>query len=184
MKIDDKIIEEISLRVKEFLVNDAVKLPVEICRDGVELPKYANKDDAGMDIRAAIDCILKPREKTVIPTGIKMVIPRGYQVEIRPRSGLSSKTPLIISNSPGTIDGGYRDELGVIIENSSLEGDNIYFINEKGNKQGIYEIKAGERIAQMVLMRYEKIEFEVLALNAVSSVEGNRGGGFGSSGTK
>lgn len=159
-----------------------VEISVEVCRNGVELPQYANLGDAGMDIRAAVDVDILPGETVVIPTGLKFAIPIGYEVQVRPRSGISLKTPLRLVNSPGTIDAGYRDEVGIIINNSSKEGNEIFSISEKGNKQGIYRIKKGERIAQIILS-----EVPVIKWKTVSNVnlEGNnRGGGFGSSGIK
>lgn len=138
------------------------KVYVEICRENVQLPTYSNIGDAGMDIRAAENVEIMPGETKIIPTGLKVAIPAGYEIQIRPRSGLSLKTPLRIANSPGTIDSGYRDEIGIIISNSSIFSDelNTYSIDEKGNKNGIYSIKFGDRIAQIVLCKYETIEFE------------------------
>ena len=156
---------------------------VEICREGVELPQYANFGDAGMDIRAAEDIDILPGETVAIPTGLKVVIPVGYEIQVRPRSGVSLKTPLRLVNSPGTIDSGYRDEMGVIMHNSSKGGEEIFSISDKGNKQGIYRIKKGERIAQIVLNEVPVIKWKkVDDISAVSDF--NRGGGFGSSGTK
>lgn len=156
-----------------------VKLGIEIIDQDTNLPFYAHPFDAGMDIRSNEDIILNPKETKVIKTGFKLSIPTGYEVQIRPRSGLSLKTPLRIPNSPGTIDSGYKDEVGVIMQNTSTIGEEIYLINEKGNKEGIYQIKKGDRIAQMVLSKVETIDFEV-----VDSVDDdtNRGGGFGHSG--
>jgi len=161
-------------------INDKKKVLIEVCKEGVTLPVYANAGDAGMDIRAAEDVTLLPGETKVIPTGLKMVIPSGYEIQVRARSGLSLKTPLRIANGIGTIDEGYRGELGVILWNSSTSGDEVYTISEKENKHGIYEIKKGDRIAQIVLSKYETIDFE--EISDVSKIEGNRGGGFGSSG--
>lgn len=166
------------------------KVYIEICREGVELPQYANIGDAGMDIRSAEEIILLPGETKVIPTGLKMVIPKGYELQVRPRSGLSLKTPLRIGNSPGTIDSGYRDEIGIIVSNSSCvvnkdentEGTIVYEIDEKGNKHGTYKIKKGDRIAQIVLAKFEVIDF--IAVDNVETYGSNRGGGFGSTGTK
>lgn len=180
----------------------AQKVYVETCREGVELPQYANIGDAGMDIRAAQEVIIHPGETKIIPTGLKMAIPQSCELQVRPRSGLSVKTPLRIANSPGTIDSGYRDEIGIIISNTSIEKPEynnfedqngttqyeeitpnypVYSINEKGNKPGIYQINFGDRIAQIVLARFETIEF--IPFNDVKILGLNRGGGFGSTGT-
>src|SRR5690242_5171457 len=97
----------------------AVKVFIEICRDGAVLPFYANPGDAGMDVCAAEETLIGPGETIIIPTGLKLAIPDGYEIQVRPRSGISFKTPLRISNSPGTIDSGYRDELGIIMTNTS-----------------------------------------------------------------
>lgn len=143
-----------------------IKIYVEICREGIELPQYARLGDAGMDIRAAEDVFIAINETKLIPTGLKVAIPRGYELQIRPRSGLSCKTLLRIANSPGTIDSGYRDEIGIIITNTSTDKE--------------YTIKKGERIAQIVLNEIPIIKWDIV--NDVSEINGNRGGGFGSTG--
>lgn len=161
------------------------KVYVEVCRDDITLPIYANESDAGMDLRSAVDTEIEPGETKVIPTGLKLAIPEGYEIQIRPRSGLSLKTPLRIANSPGTIDAGYRDELGIIVNNSSVINKKIkYDINEKGNKEGTYVIKKGDRIAQMVLNKIEKIEFIKVQKGEIEKIGNNRGGGFGHTGIK
>ena len=162
-----------------------VEVFVEICREGAILPKYANPGDAGMDVYAAEDITVKPGETVVVPTGLKLAIPEGYEIQVRPRSGLSLKTPLRIPNSPGTIDSGYRDELGIIVNNSSetdcVQDTGIQFtLDEKGNKKGTYVIRKGDRIAQIVLQVVPRMK-----LTTVDSVKGigtDRGGGFGSTG--
>lgn len=157
---------------------------VEKCREDIELPTYANDGDAGMDIRAAIDIEIIPNQTVIIPTGLKMAIPKGYEIQVRPRSGVSAKTPLRVSNTPGTIDCGYKDEIGVIITNTSEFSNSfgIYDISEKLNRHGTYKIKKGDRIAQIVLKEVPKMRFTVV--DDVSNLGSNRGGGFGSSGVK
>lgn len=128
---------------------------------------------------------MMPGETKVIPTGLKVAIPEGYELQVRPRSGLSLKTPLRIANAPGTIDSGYRGEIGVIISNMtpiSADYCSTYSVDETGGKPGIYEIKKGDRIAQIVLCRYETMEFEVVEEGRVQTLGLNRGGGFGSTG--
>jgi len=161
---------------------EKIKVYIEICRKDVTIPEYANIYDAGMDIRAAVDIDILPNQTIVVPTGIKLAIPEGFEVQVRPRSGLSLKTPLRLANSPGTIDSGYRDEVGVIITNTSQnDSDNkILPISTKGNISGIYRIKKGERIAQIVLARVPQIQFEIV--DDVTKIGTNRGGGFGSTG--
>ena len=165
--------------------NKAQTLAVEICRDQVELPAYTHHGDAGMDIHSAEDVILLPGETKIIPTVLKIDIKEGYELQIRPRSGISLKTPLRIANTPGTIDSGYRDEIGIIVTNTSTqtESKEIYSTAHKGNKNGIYQIKKGDRIAQLVLCKYEKIEWKQVEPGEMETIGHNRGGGFGHSGT-
>lgn len=179
----------------------AQKVYVEVCREGVMLPQYSKVGDAGMDIKAAEEVTIAPGETKVIPTGLKMAIPEGYELQVRPRSGLSLKTPLRIANSPGTIDSGYRDEIGILVSNTSVlkldyntymdqygmtqiveKKAMNYLIDEKGNKPGIYTIKKGDRIAQIVLVKFETIAFD--PVEDVKTFGLNRGGGFGSTGLK
>jgi dUTPase len=160
-----------------------VKIQVEICRDGVVLPVYARQGDAGMDISAAQDVIIEPGQTVVIPTGLKVAIPVGFEIQVRPRSGVSMKTPLRVSNTPGTIDSGYRDEVGVLLTNTSCiqtESSSLYTIDSKGNKHGSYKIRKGDRIAQIVLQEVPVICFEVV--ESVADIGYDRGGGLGSTG--
>jgi len=133
-----------------------------------ELPKYSTVHSAGLDLRAFLkeDVILKPLERYLVPTGLHIELPEGYEAQIRPRSGLAVKHGISIVNSPGTIDADYRGEIKVILINLS---------NEE------FVIKNGERICQMVINKYERISLqEVIELN-----ETDRGtGGFGHTGTK
>ncbi len=143
-----------------------VNVYIEKCRPQAVLPTYARQGDAGMDIYAAEEVVLHPGETLIIPAGLKVAIPEGYEIQIRPRSGMSFKTPLRIANSPGTIDAGYRDEIGIIVHNTSSKES--------------YTIKTGDRIAQMVLQEVPEIKW--LPVESVDSLGENRGGGFGSSG--
>ncbi len=183
-----KMTNEIINQIKQEIINEInkpKKVFIEVCREDVEIPKYAHIGDAGMDIRAAIDVELLPGETKIIPTGLKVAISEGYELQVRPRSGISFKTPLRISNSPGTIDSGYRDEIGIIMQNTSLvkenEELNTYTLEDKDNKQGKYIIKKGDRCAQIVLSKFENIEF---VFNNVDDIDGNRNSGFGGSGIK
>ncbi len=173
-----------------------VDVHIEVCREEIEIPQYAKLGDAGMDIRAAEDVVINPNQTVIIPTGIKVAIPIGYEIQVRPRSGLSVKTPLRISNAPGTIDSGFRNEIGIIITNISNThyrdhmgnftnvpiNNNLYTIEEKGNKHGIYQINKGDRIAQLVLKEVPIINWVVV--DSVKNIGIDRKGGFGSSGTK
>ncbi len=187
--VDTELEDRIYQKLKKYLIKELIqpkKVYIEKCREDIEIPCYAHIGDAGMDVRAAVDVELKPGETKVIPTGLKVIIPDGYEIQIRPRSGLSLKTPIRITNTPGTIDSGYRDEIGIIVTNSSVVNDKdlkTYNIEEKENRPGIYEIKKGDRIAQMVLCKYETIEF-VEDLDKVQTKTENRQGGFGHSGIK
>ena len=97
-----------------------VEVPVERCRDGARLPVYAREGDAGMDICSAVDITILPGQTVLIPTGLKFAVPPGYEMQVRPRSGISLRTALRIPNSPGTIDSGYREEVGIIMTNTCL----------------------------------------------------------------
>lgn len=159
---------------------------IEKCRDTAVIPAYAHPGDAGMDIYAAADVIVEPGRSVLVPTGLKMAIPVGFEVQIRPRSGISLKTPLRVPNAPGTIDAGYRDEVNVIIYNASYkdesENGEPFDLSTKGCKHGTYKISCGDRIAQMVIAKVEECTFK--DTSDVSSIGENRGGGFGSSGIK
>lgn len=159
-------------------------LYIEKCREDAVIPTYANDGDAGMDLYACEEVVIRPGESKLIPTGIKMAIPYGYEVQIRPRSGVSLKTLLRVPNSPGTIDCGYRDEVNVILYNASVreEGDpeNPFTLKDKGNPQGTYIIHKGDRVAQMVFAQVSYVN--PVIVSDVSSIGENRGGGFGSTG--
>ena len=131
------------------------------------LPQYATPFSAGMDVRANLDepLVLKPLQRCLVPTGLYMAIPAGYEVQVRPRSGLAIKKGITVLNSPGTIDADYRGEVCVILVNLSSEE---------------FVIEDGERIAQMVIARHEQAEWvEVENLD-----ETQRGAGrFGHTGT-
>ena len=131
------------------------------------LPQYATPLSAGMDLRANLETpvVLKPLERCLIPTGLSLALPAGYEAQVRPRSGLALKKGITVLNSPGTIDADYRGEIRVILINLSAEE---------------FVIEDGERIAQMVIARHEQAEWEeVEILN-----ETERGaGGFGHTGT-
>jgi dUTP pyrophosphatase len=139
-----------------------------INRSTNELPAYATSLSAGMDIRANLSesLILQPLERKLVPTGLFLEIPEGFEVQIRPRSGLAFKHGITVLNSPGTIDADYRGEVGVLLVNLSNEP---------------FEIQHGERIAQMVVASYTQAELiETTELSAT-----DRGsGGFGSTGKK
>lgn len=180
-RIKQEIIEEIK---QELTVPKTVK--IELCRNDIKIPTYSNQNAIGMDIRSAENVIIRPGETKIIPTGIKMEIPAGYEIQVRPRREISLKTPLRIANTPGTIDSRYRDEIGIIIENTSrtYNESNIYSIDDIGNKQGIYYIEKGDKVAQIVLSKCEKIEFEEVETGYMKTRKRNRGVGYSHTGNK
>ena len=131
-----------------------------------DLPEYATQGSSGVDLRASEDYIIKSGERALVATGIRLAIPAGYEVQVRPRSGLALKHGIIIPNSPGTIDSDYRGEVKVILMNLGRED---------------FMIKAGDRIAQLILAPVAKISWKECA----ELEETARGaGGFGSTGAK
>ena len=143
------------------------KIHVQVVRaEGVTLPQYEREGSAGLDVRANIKepIVLKSLERVLIPTGLKVAIPEGYEIQVRPRSGLAIKHGITMLNSPGTVDSDYRGELKVIAVNLSNES---------------YTIEPNERIAQFVLNKVEQIDFiEVAELDETERGEG----GFGHTG--
>ena len=144
-------------------------IKVKVLDNSITLPKYETVSSAGMDIRAFIPegkIEIEPQERKLIPTGLCLEIPKGYEVQIRPRSGLALKNGITVLNSPGTIDADYRGELRVILINHSA--DRFSITNEM-------------RIAQMVVAQFSRVDlFEVEDLSETDRGEG----GFGSTGTK
>jgi dUTP pyrophosphatase len=137
-----------------------------INRSAFDLPRYETELSAGMDVRANIteSVTLKPLERAMIPTGLFVELPAGYEMQVRPRSGLAAKHGLTVLNSPGTIDADYRGEIRVILVNLSPEP---------------FEVNPGERIAQLVIARHERAEW-VLTDELSETQRG--AGGFGSTG--
>lgn len=144
-------------------------IQVKIVNEGKQqLPQYATAGSAGMDLRADIDkpIVLKPLERKLIPTGLNIALPVGYEAQIRPRSGLAIEYGVTVLNSPGTIDADYRGEVCVILVNLS----NVDFV-----------VNPSERIAQMVVAKHERVDFQIVE----TLDETERGdGGFGHTGKK
>lgn len=164
-------------------MEDKIKVFIEKCRAEAITPFYAKPGDAGMDVCSAEEVIIKPGETVIVKTGLKFAIPEGFEIQVRPRSGISYNTPLRLANSPGTIDSGYRDELGIIITNNSeyaAKSAELLKINNPDNKKGSYIINIGDRIAQIILARVPKMIFA--EVENVEKIGTNRGGGFGSTG--
>lgn len=132
------------------------------------IPNYSSKGSAGVDLRAFLkeDIILKPMERKLIPTGLFIELPLGYEAQVRSRSGLALKSGIMVLNSPGTVDSDYRGEIGVILINLSSED---------------FKISNGDRIAQMVIAKHEFAEFKLVE-KLSDTLRGE--GGFGHSGIK
>ncbi len=160
-----------------------VKVYIELAAEAAKVPQYANLFDSGMDIYAVEETVIDPFETVLIKTGLKFAIPEGYEIQVRPRSGISLNTPLRIPNSPGTIDSGYRDELCIIVQNTSKRAtEELHTIKDKSNKDGRYKILKGDKICQIVLARVPRIDFEIVS--SVKEIGCDRNGGFGSTGHK
>ena len=165
-----------------------IQIPIELCHPNAKIPAYAKPGDAGMDIYALEDFEVTPGERKIIKTGLKVAIPRGYELQVRPRSGTSVKTALRVANTPGTIDSGYRDEIGVIIENIEPKIKDIgYDFDDNGNiiiksilHGSVFNVGKGERFAQLVLNEVPSAAF--YPVESVAQIGENRGGGFGSTG--
>lgn len=169
-----------------------IRVPYEKCHEDAKAPAYAHETDSGMDVYALEDITLAPGEQKIIPIGIKVALPAGYELQVRPKSGISAKTKLRVANAPGTIDAGYRDEIGVIIENveppiRSIATDFAESPNDFIPVGAIefgrsYTIGKGQKFAQLVLSEVPKaVLYEV---ESVGEIGEDRGGGFGSTGLK
>jgi dUTP pyrophosphatase len=136
-------------------------------KEGGKLPVYGTKDSAGCDLYANIESpiTLMPLERVLVPTGVYLEIPEGYEAQVRPRSGLALKKGLTVLNTPGTIDSDYRGEVGVILVNLS---------------NYIQTIEPETRVAQIVFARYQKVDF----IRAENLDDSERTGGFGSTGER
>lgn len=174
----------------EGVAKKIIEIPVELMEDA-KIPSYARLGDAGLDIYSTEEIEIGPGETKLIHTGLKVAIPRGYELQVRPKSGISLKTKLRVANTPGTIDSGYRDEVCVIIENLEPKIVDIdYDFDEKGRPVinsilhgKSYTIDKGQKIAQLVLNEIVVANFN--KVNSIAEVEGeDRGGGFGSTGLK
>ncbi len=132
------------------------------------LPAYATKQSAGLDLRADIDedVILQPLQRQLIPTGLHIALPEGYEAQVRPRSGLAMKHGVTVLNTPGTIDADYRGEIGVVLVNLS---------------QDPFTVHPGERVAQLVVARYEQAD--LVSVDVLDETERGEGG-YGHTGVK
>lgn len=176
-----------AIAAAEGIAKRHILIPIEYCREDAKMPTYAHLTDAGMDIYLTEDVTIRPGETVLIPTGIKVAIPLGYELQVRPKSGRSLKSKLRIANTPGTIDAGYRDEIGIICDNIDpviRSAD----IDENGRLYNVLwgsdiTLSKGEKIAQLVLSEVPKAVF--YEVESVAAIENDgRKGGFGSTGDK
>ena len=142
-----------------------LEIPVSLADPDLPLPSYAHPGDAGADLVTTVDVVLQPGERKMVPTGVAIALPDGYVALVHPRSGLAARHGLSIVNSPGTIDAGYRGEIKVLLINHDLREP--------------IELRRGDRVAQLVIQRFERARFV-----AVTDLpESSRGtGGYGSTG--
>jgi len=142
-----------------------LQVNIKLLDKDLPVPEYAHDDDAGCDLRSRIDQTIPPGERALIPTGISVAIPSGYGGFVQPRSGLALKHGISIVNTPGLIDSKYRGEIGVILINT--------------DKSEPFEVKKGDKIAQLVIQKVESVKFNVVD-ELDETVRGS--GGFGSTG--
>ena len=146
-------------------MDDVVVIKVKRLVEGSQLPKQAREGDAAFDLHSVVEYTLQPGESYGVPTGIALEIPKGYEGQVRPRSGLALKSGITITNSPGTIDSGYRGEVKIIIHNLGRD---------------TFRIEKGMRIAQLAIRPVPEVRF----IEVEEIEESDRGtGGFGSTGT-
>lgn len=170
----------------EGIAKRIIEIPIELCHPDAKIPQYAHESDSGLDIFAIEDVTIHPGETKLIPTGIKVALPPGYELQVRPKSGRALKTKLRVANTPGTIDAGYRDEIGVIVENVEPPIKDITYDFDQYGMPLItsiihgsdYFISKGEKFAQLVLSEVPKAAF--FRIDSVGEIGENRGGGFGS----
>lgn len=134
---------------------------------GLELPSYATEEAAGMDVRSAVDIVIQPSKRAMVQTGLAVEIPKGFEIQVRPRSGLALKHGITITNSPGTVDSDYRGELCVILHNLGEED---------------FVVQRGDRIAQLVMAPVARAT--IIEVDDFDSTTNRGAGGFGSTGRK
>lgn len=177
---------------EELTQSNVINVKIRRLHPDAAIPKYATELAAGFDLVAVEDVIIAPGETALVPTGIAVEIPPGYEMQVRPRSGISRKTKLRVANSPGTVDADYRGEVGVIVDNirrvdsvghiySRIDGTDRASTCVDAPPRGSYVILKGDRIAQAVITPVARATFEV----ADELTESERGAdGFGSSGVR
>jgi len=179
----------------EGIAKRNVPVAIELCHPDAKIPQYAHISDSGMDVYALDDITVHPGETVLVPTGIKVALPVGFELQVRPKSGRALKTKLRVANTPGTIDQAYRDEIKVIIENveppirdittNTIMKENGFIDHmeitsiEYGRD---FTIGKGEKFCQLVLCEVPKVAF--YRVDSVQEIGDNRNGGFGSTGLK
>lgn len=174
----------------EGIAKKTLVVPIELCHEDAKIPQYAHISDSGMDVYALDDITVHPGETVLVPTGIKVALPVGYELQVRPKSGRALKTKLRVANTPGTIDQGYRDEIKVIIENVDSPIQDIdYTFDDNGDIKiksilhgSDFNIGKGEKFCQLVLAEVPKVSFYLT--ESVKEIGEDRNGGFGSTGLK
>ena len=166
----------------EGISKKIIQIPIEYCHPDAKMPAYAHVTDSGLDIYAVEDITIHPGKTVLVKTGLKVALPLGYELQVRPKSGRSLKTKMRVANTPGTIDSGYRDEIGVIIDNIEAPIKDIT-VDDDGKVTSILygsdmHITKGDKFAQLVLCEVPKASF--YEVEHVSEIGEDRGGGFGS----
>ena len=179
----------------EGIAKRNVPVAIELCHPDAKIPQYAHISDSGMDVYALDDITVHPGETVLVPTGIKVALPVGFELQVRPKSGRALKTKLRVANTPGTIDQAYRDEIKIIIENIEPPIRDITtntILKENGFVDHMeitsieygrdFTIGKGEKFCQLVLCEVPKVAF--YRVDNVQEIGDNRNGGFGSTGLK
>ena len=179
----------------EGIAKRNVPVAIELCHPDAKIPQYAHISDSGMDVYALNDITVHPGETVLVPTGIKVALPVGFELQVRPKSGRALKTKLRVANTPGTIDQAYRDEIKIIIENIEPPIRDITtntILKENGSVDHMeitsieygkdFTIGKGEKFCQLVLCEVPKVAF--YRVDNVQEIGDNRNGGFGSTGLK
>ena len=176
-----------TMEASKMVSHRIINIPIEICREDAKIPTYATDGSAAMDIYSPKEYTIAPGESIMIPTGLKVNIPKGYALLIQPRSGMSRKTKLRIPNSPGLIDSDYHEEIGVLIENVDPPIKQVGMEIVDGEVRdgtlfgSSFTIGKGERFAQMRLIEAPIVNW--LPVSSLGNFENDHGSGFGSTGT-